>query len=779
MIVARHVSPKRRAPLVTVLGTEAATVWVLPRPGGKAELTTRSSGVDFLAQMLAEALQGQLGQPPIDPAKCSLDRLFYLEEKDADSVGGPRPWRIAKEQDLRSQAAPNLDLPTIEAGLVVAALNQDNLVKLMERWSKRATPQLFVAIATDLEGRNPTALSDAHHGADQTATNAPASVLICDVPAIRRAGHRLREDNAVEALVVDVLEFINARLGQSPSPVGGARLFPAFRDIVVRLRLDAILHLHRKVGPQPEPSKMFSELTAPRSPLEQWDLTLIYTPEAADYLKLQDQGRIIGCRSIIAASVLAALTSAATRENEGQIVTQALQHAMQRCLELYHRGYPLLSDAQVQWGGQIWRQVTLREKVEASLKRRLVRWNKTLDPRDRSLADAKLSPLRPRVLLRSELASPAASLPLRLLARWWPYPSQHAGWSLLKEALYQRANSSNETQAQRTECARDLPAPARAKLPSEVRAVAEQIAAGGIANFAPQLRTLTVGKLIAIEREDVDNISSVQRLLRHFREDVSLSKPFSLAVFGAPGSGKSFGVKEASKGFPRERGGFHEPILEFNVSQFSSPHDLAKALHQVRDICLEGYIPIAFFDEFDSGFEGRRFGWLKYFLMPMQDGKFRDGEGVHNIGRAFFVFAGGVNLEYSEFSARVRDPEFCEAKGPDFLSRLRGFYNVPLLNRIEGEVDEENHLWHLHMIRRAVLLHSFKKMGLPEPDAPVLRAFLEVSCFRHGARSIQAILEMSSPNQAGRVDRSSLPRRDQLDIHVDPIEFRSIADRVS
>lgn len=81
-------------------------------------------------------------------------------------------------------------------------------------------------------------------------------------------------------------------------------------------------------------------------------------------------------------------------------------------------------------------------------------------------------------------------------------------------------------------------------------------------------------------------------------------------------------------------------------------------------------------------------GWLRYFLAPMQDAEFLDQGTPHPIGQAIFVFAGGTCSSYAEFAKPFLDPatseelreEFKAAKGPDFLSRLRGSLDIPGLD---------------------------------------------------------------------------------------------------
>jgi hypothetical protein len=85
-------------------------------------------------------------------------------------------------------------------------------------------------------------------------------------------------------------------------------------------------------------------------------------------------------------------------------------------------------------------------------------------------------------------------------------------------------------------------------------------------------------------------------------------------------------------------------------------------------------VPLVFFDEFDAPLNGTALGWLNWFLAPMHDGTF-DAGGPRILRRAIYVFAGGTAATYGEFSGR-RDKAFVAAKGPDFVSRLRGYLDV-------------------------------------------------------------------------------------------------------
>lgn len=290
---------------------------------------------------------------------------------------------------------------------------------------------------------------------------------------------------------------------------------------------------------------------------------------------------------------------------------------------------------------------------------------------------------------------------------------------------------------------------------------------------------IPIGKfrfLSTVDRSEIESYRSIRNLMLEYLDTGKTKRPLSIAVFGPPGSGKSFGVTEVAKSLDPGR----VKDIEFNVSQFQGQNDLVQSLHKVRDIVLEGKIPLVFFDEFDSEHEGQ-LGWLKKFLAPMQDGKFKDGESVHPIGKAIFVFAGGTSENFRSFCYGCSDEAvekekharlFRDVKGPDFISRLRGFVNVTGLNPV-SENDK------LFTVRRAIILRSmierFAKHLMDGEtvniDPDILRAMLLVPRYKHGTRSMEAVLNMSS--LAGRkcFEQAALPLMTQLNLHVDAEPF--------
>ncbi len=334
--------------------------------------------------------------------------------------------------------------------------------------------------------------------------------------------------------------------------------------------------------------------------------------------------------------------------------------------------------------------------------------------------------------------------------------------------------------------------------------VAEELVQVGKAPALAGVPTIKFGGFVTRDRLEIEHISAIRELIVEYLENEHPEHPLCFAVFGPPGSGKSFAVKQIVKGL-KGRGGLAEKARTFNVSQFTCRRDLIAAFHEARDIRLGGQVPFVFFDEFDAALDGNKLAWLSSFLAPMQDGLFKDGETAHPIGKAVFAFAGGTRHTFEKFqknesgdgsSAIAKDaPNFDEVKGPDFVSRLRGFIDVMGPNRqrktmlskaspAADTVDDDD----AFVIRRANLLRVllkkdptcrglFRPSGRLEIHAGVLRALLHVRNYRHGSRSMEAILEMSRLVGKDVFDQSCLPAKEQLDLHVEADEFLWLCKR--
>lgn len=308
--------------------------------------------------------------------------------------------------------------------------------------------------------------------------------------------------------------------------------------------------------------------------------------------------------------------------------------------------------------------------------------------------------------------------------------------------------------------------------------IAYSIVKNGVQHALKFIPIAQFGNLQTVDRGEIESYRSIKNLMWEYISTTNAPRPLCIAVFGTPGSGKSFGVTEIAASIAPSL----IKKLNFNLSQLSTPLELINAFHKVRDFCLEGKLPLVFFDEFDSAFE-EKLGWLKYFLAPMQDGVFREGDSLHSIGKAIFVFAGGTSSTLKEFCGEDIEDEqeykkfllgFKGAKGPDFLSRLRGYVNILGPNQTNQQSDQ------LFIVRRAMLLrallerkvpHLINDRGVAQIDNGVLRALLKIPRYKHESRSMEAILEMSLLTDAKKWEQSYLPSKEQMKLHVDEEEF--------
>ena len=302
------------------------------------------------------------------------------------------------------------------------------------------------------------------------------------------------------------------------------------------------------------------------------------------------------------------------------------------------------------------------------------------------------------------------------------------------------------------------------------------------------------GRYLTADRQEIERINAVRNLIIAYRDKKEdsgkkeMNKPLPIAVFGPPGSGKSFAIRELAK----ELFGEEQRTLEFNMSQFNSVTDIHHAYHEVSDATVRGVMPLVFWDEFDTTLNDEQFFWLRHFLEPMQDGTFRSGGASHPLGKAIFVFAGGRCRTYFNFTAGCKpdEPEseqerrgrwnaFVAHKGRDFVSRLQGYVNIkgpdPHESNVEGgDTEHPASDDPAFLVRRALLLRGqlerHHKHLLDSSSAQVspgvISAFLRVDSYIHGARSLEAVVRTSTVGTDRYFGPAHLPPKDQLEMHV-------------
>ncbi|HSI57793.1 MAG TPA: hypothetical protein VLA16_09560 [Ideonella sp.] len=279
--------------------------------------------------------------------------------------------------------------------------------------------------------------------------------------------------------------------------------------------------------------------------------------------------------------------------------------------------------------------------------------------------------------------------------------------------------------------------------------------------------------------QEIEQYNTLAKIIDKYLGQSSWATPLSIAVFGQPGSGKSFAVKQVLKKVSPDRKS--EP-LTFNIAQFDSVDQLTEAFHKVQDSGLASpEVPLVIFDEFDANLGTAPLGWLKYFLAPMQDGLFRGKSQDYRVGRAIFLFSGGTSSTFKIFNDLIEPPG---AKRNDFLSRLRGYLDVAGINPDDGHWPEDAPAQTLKIrLRRAVLLRSLMEqhtafamkntsgeLKVAQMSSDLIKAFLYTTAYRHGVRSMEALLQMIRPIDDQLVT-ASLPPVDQLAAHVDGDSF--------
>ena len=270
---------------------------------------------------------------------------------------------------------------------------------------------------------------------------------------------------------------------------------------------------------------------------------------------------------------------------------------------------------------------------------------------------------------------------------------------------------------------------------------------------------------------------------------------FNFALFGTPGSGKSFLAGEIARSIDPQGSIFSK--REYNLSQFTDPGQLTNAFGVIASESVGGKVPLVLWDEFDSVLEGQRGGWLARFLMPMQDAHYFDGRERRPIGTAVFAFIGGTFPTAEHFrnwaceTRKEGEPpaESVLLKARDFHSRLYTALDMPRIveeeDRANGSSEQRCQIFKTDWdnsyakLARAVLLRRFfrdnskvgKTVSLKSVDEDLCRFLLAIP-LRHGARSLERIVEACLVSKPSHVSLLHLPPSHFLAEHIETQNVR-------
>ncbi|MDF1614579.1 AAA family ATPase [Desulfurivibrio dismutans] len=275
-------------------------------------------------------------------------------------------------------------------------------------------------------------------------------------------------------------------------------------------------------------------------------------------------------------------------------------------------------------------------------------------------------------------------------------------------------------------------------------------------NGFAELRMFSVGNLRTTDAAEIEPVVTLQNVMDSYVSREQVQRPLCVGVFGPPGSGKSFAVKEVAKVIGRRFDISPFDFFEFNLTQFDGPEEINSAIDAIRASVAKGKVPIVFWDEFDCRYDQHEFGYLRYFLPSMQDGITYVHGVPYNIGRSIFVFAGGVKASYEGMAALLEDTEPATQqlvrtlKIPDFLSRLRVVLDIDDIQIPRDLLCNQAGPQELAKLRRILIKRAFIiahqmdthwKKAARKTSGLLLRLLLAE--YKFGARSIEAVIEAS------------------------------------
>ena len=280
-----------------------------------------------------------------------------------------------------------------------------------------------------------------------------------------------------------------------------------------------------------------------------------------------------------------------------------------------------------------------------------------------------------------------------------------------------------------------------------------------------------IGVLGSWDRREIESINIIRSRIREYLNNEKKQEPLAIGVFAPAGRGAMFTLGQ----FVREFG--LNKLVDFDLSLFSGPDDLAEAMFSVRDKGLkEGQVPMVLWNGFDSLYQGQNFGWLRHFVGALSTGEVFNGAKSYPLGKCIYVFTSKLAWSFQEF-ANACDLADKSINASDFTAYLSAFIDIIGINPqpMESKLP-------VYPLRRAFLLNTIVRFRFPgvsktgkiEIADEMLNPFLFTDSYRQGVRSMSALIESCAVNQNKRFDLSSLPPEHVLALHVDVKDFMNL-----
>jgi hypothetical protein len=289
------------------------------------------------------------------------------------------------------------------------------------------------------------------------------------------------------------------------------------------------------------------------------------------------------------------------------------------------------------------------------------------------------------------------------------------------------------------------------------------------ANWIPIAR---FGDLIVLDRSETEGFRTIFNAIHEYLSTPQ-TKPLNIAIFGSRGSGKSFASGQVARAAAATSSRKIQH-LHIDLSHFTSLGDLSTAFNKIRECNLSGTLPLVSIKAFDAEYSGSLLGWLAHLLPVMHGGQVLDRGELQHIGPAILLLGSSFTKSLKDFEdfSEKQGNEKDVSRTQEFLSCLHAFVDVIGLDQVNSSDV-------LYPVRRAVALRALLEGREPNLkmgegisiDQSVLDGLLMIPTYRHGLRSLKAIIAMSKVTGKQHFERAALPPEAQLALHFDYSTF--------